>query len=54
MATYASNYEVSAIIAQFDNDHLGLPILYASRTLVDAERKYSAFEHESISAVSEL
>ena len=54
VATDASSRAVGAVLSQLDDDGREHPIHYASRSLNDAERNYSAFEREALGVIFAL
>lgn len=51
LTTDASGKAIGAVLSQKDNDGNDLPIAYASRTLLDAETRYSTTERELLAIV---
>ena len=51
VATDASSAEVGAVLSQLDGDGRENPIYYASRSLNEAEKKYSTYEREGLEIV---
>ena len=49
--TDASSVAVGAVLAQRNEDRKCHPVQYASRTMSDAEKKYSACEREALGVI---
>lgn len=51
VTTDASAYGQEAILNQIHDDNMQMTVAFASRTLTEAERKYSAVEKEALACI---